>query len=376
MFSRRIPWELEPNEYAQLLERKRAAGVRLIDLTESNPTRAGFQYPQGIAEALAEARVLTYEPAPLGLPQARDAAAREMNVPANRVMITASTSESYSYLFKLLCDPGDRVLTPRPSYPLFEFLATLESVELGHYWLRFRERWEIDFESLEGAVTDRTRAVLLVNPNNPTGSFVRQVEVGRLAEFCRRYRLALVIDEVFACYSLGEQRPVDWSEVEADSLVFRLDGLSKRAGLPQMKAGWMVVGGPEAARRQAMERLELIADTFLSVGTPVQHALRRLLELGASVRDQIRERTANNWRFLKEKAKPLETEGGWSAILPLAPAVDELGFVLQLLNDADVQIQPGFFYDFADEGYAVLSLLTPEADFREGVERVLQAYSR
>lgn len=376
MFSRRIPWELEPNEYSVLLERKRAAGAHLLDLTESNPTRAGFAYPREIAEALADARNLVYEPSPLGSLAAREAVAREMHVPVDQVMLTASTSESYSYLFKLLCDPGDCVLTPQPSYPLFEFLATLESVQLVPYWLRYGQRWEIDFDWMEQAITERTRAVLLVNPNNPTGSFVTREEVSRLAAICRKHQLALVSDEVFACYPLGMPRRVDWSEVEADSLVFRLDGLSKRAGLPQMKAGWMVVGGPGVARRRAMERLELIADTFLSVGTPVQSALPRLLELGAAVRRQIQDRTARNLGVLKEKAKPLPVEGGWSAILPLPPGTDEHGFVLRILEQENVQLQPGFFYDFEDEGYAVLSLLAQEDVFREGLDRVVRAYSR
>lgn len=376
MFSRRIPWELEPNEYSVLLERKRASGARLLDLTESNPTRAGFVYPGEIAEALADARSLVYAPSPLGTAAAREAVAAEMGVAAERVMLTASTSESYSYLFKLLCDPGDSVLTPQPSYPLFEFLATLESVQLVPYWLRYGRRWEIDFDWMEHAITERTRAVLLVNPNNPTGSFVTRQEVSRLAAICRKHQLALVSDEVFACYPFGMPRQVDWREVEADSLVFRLDGLSKRAGLPQMKAGWMVVGGPDVARRRAMERLELIADTFLSVSTPVQNALPRLLKLGAGVRRQIQERTGRNRGALQKKAKPLPVEGGWSAILRLPTGTDELGFVLQLLEQHDVQIQPGFFYDFEDEGYAVLSLLAEEDAFREGLDRVVRAYSR
>jgi len=376
VFSRRIPWELEPNEYSVLLGRKRASGARLLDLTESNPTRAAFVYPDNIAEALADARNLVYAPSPLGSPAAREAVAREMGVALERVMLTASTSESYSYLFKLLCDPGDCVLTPQPSYPLFEFLATLESVHLVPYWLRYGRRWEIDFDSMEHAITDRTRALLLVNPNNPTGSFVTRAEVSRLAAICRKHQLALVSDEVFACYPFGMPRPVDWSEVEADSLVFRLDGLSKRTGLPQMKAGWIVLGGPDTPRRRALERLELIADTFLSVSTPVQNALPRLLELGAGVRRQIQQRTARNLSVLEEKARPLPVEGGWSAILPLPTGTDELQFALQLLEQDNVQIQPGFFYDFEVEGYTVLSLLAEEDVFREGMDRVVRAYSR
>ncbi|MFN7936267.1 MAG: pyridoxal phosphate-dependent aminotransferase [Bryobacteraceae bacterium] len=375
MFSRRIPWELEPNDYSLLLERKRASGAPLLDLTESNPTRAGFHYPPEIAAALADPRNLLYEPNPLGVLAAREAVAREMNTAVDRILLTASTSESYSYLFKLLCDPGDSVLVPQPSYPLFEFLATLESVKLVPYWLRYGSRWEIDFDWMESAITERTRAILLVNPNNPTGSFVTQDEVSRLAEICAKHQLALVSDEVFSCYPLESRLPTDWSPVEADSLVFRLDGLSKRAGLPQMKAGWIVLGGPAHARARAMERLELIADTFLSVATPVQNALPKLLDYGAGVRRQISQRTAANLAALRSQATPLPVEGGWTAILPLPEGTEELSFVMERLNQDNVQIQPGFFYDFEAEGYIVLSLLAPEATFLEGLSRLLRAYS-
>lgn len=376
MFSRRIPWELEPNDYSLLLERKRASGAPLLDLTESNPTRAGFHYPPEIAAALADSRNLIYEPNPLGLLSAREAVAQEMGAPVDRILLTASTSESYSYLFKLLCDPGDSVLVPQPSYPLFEFLATLESVKLVPYWLRYGSRWEIDLDWLESAITERTRAILLVNPNNPTGSFVTQAEVSRLAEICAKHQLALVSDEVFACYSFDDRKPTDWSAVESSSLVFRLDGLSKRAGLPQMKAGWMILGGPAHARAKAMERLELIADTFLSVSTPVQNALPKLLELGAQVRTQIRHRTTANHSALRRHAKPIPIEGGWTAILPLPHGTEELEFVMERLDRDNVQIQPGFFYDFDTEGYVVLSLLPPEDAFLKGLSRLLRAYSR
>jgi alanine-synthesizing transaminase len=375
VFSRRIPWSLETNEYSRLLEAKRQSGVRILDLTESNPTRAQIDYPEGLLQALSDERGLRYQPLPAGMVQAREAVAALEGVPVERVLLTASTSESYSYLFKLLCDPGDRVLVPRPSYPLFEFLATLESVEVAQYSLRFDSGWSIDFESVRALVTPRTRAILLVNPNNPTGSFVKPEEVEELARLCAERDLALVSDEVFSCYPLDtSSAPASWNEVERHSLVFRLNGLSKMAGLPQMKLGWIIVGGPESLRHEAFERLELIADTFLSAGTPVQHALPALFEAGASVREQIQQRTARNLEWLRSVADPLPVEGGWCAILHLPETHDEYEFVLALLEEDGVLVQPGFFYDFEAEGYLVLSLLTPEADFREGVSLILKRF--
>jgi len=367
VFSKRIPWSLETNEYSQILDRKRKAGVRIFDLTESNPTRAQIEYPAALMEALANPRSLTYEPHPAGMMHARETIAAIENVATDRILLTASTSESYSYLFKLLCDPGDRVLVPRPSYPLFEFLATLENVEIAQYSLHYEDgSWSIDFDSLRSLLTPRTRAILLVNPNNPTGSFVKPEEARALAAF----GLPIISDEVFAGYSLGGVQ-AGWEEAEQRSLVFRLNGLSKMAGLPQMKAGWIVVGGPSMLRAEAFERLELIADTFLSVSTPVQHALPVLLQEGEKIRAQITERTRTNLAWLRSVTQPFPVEAGWYAILPLPAGHDEYEFVLGLLEHDDVLVQPGFFYDFEAEGYVVLSLLTPVADFEAGVDRIL-----
>lgn len=372
MYSSRFEWSLEPNELSQLLASKRGAGTRILDLTESNPTRAGLPYSPDIAAALADPRALLYEPTPWGLDIARQAVAGLHGVDIKRVMLTASTSESYSYLFKLLCSPGDRVLVPQPSYPLFEFLAKLECVDQQPYPLVYTDRWEIDFDALEAAVNNRTRAVFVVNPNNPSGSFLQKPELARLVDFAARHRLAIVSDEVFSAYGFGE----DPARVETlaginEVPVFCLNGLSKLAGMPQMKAGWIVMHAPEELR----ERLELIADTFLSVSTPVQWALPRLLEYGDQVRAAIRTRTAANLAWLQNAGNPLKTEGGWYAILPLAPGTDEGELVLQLLEEHNVLIQPGFFYDFADEGYAVVSLLTRESEFQTGIT-VLDPYLR
>ncbi|MCC6345027.1 MAG: pyridoxal phosphate-dependent aminotransferase [Bryobacterales bacterium] len=375
MFSRRLRWPLERNEYSKLLAARRAAGLEILDLTQSNPTRAGIAYPPAILAALGDPRGLTYEPDPWGLPHARVAvAALEGTVPG-RVMLTASTSESYAYLFKLLCNPGDRVLVPRPSYPLFEFLARLENVEVAPYSLRYRERWEMDFDSLRQRLTPRTRAILLVNPNNPTGSYARPEEIAQLGRLCAGHGLALVSDEVFHGYAIAGPVSTDWGPVASAALVARLNGLSKMTGLPQMKVGWMALDGPPELLREAGERLELIADTYLSVSTPVQHALPELLRLGAVTRSRILDRVRENLRFLRGVCRPLPVEGGWYAILQLPQNVDEHAFVLDLLDLDGVLTQPGYFYDFETDGFLVLSLLTQPAEFREGIARLLRRLS-
>lgn len=369
MYSSRFEWSLEPNRLSRLLDAKRFSGARLFDLTESNPTRAGFVYPPEITTALGDPRALLYEPSPWGLPSAREVIAKLHGVDARRVMVTASTSESYSYLFKLLCGPGDEVLVPAPSYPLFEFLAKLECVTTRAYPLAYEGgTWRIDFDGLRKAITHRTRAVCVVNPNNPTGSYLKRDELQRLVRVASEHGLVLISDEVFSCYPLRE----DGERVETLAGVtevptFCLNGLSKMAGLPQMKAGWMVIEAPEETR----ERLELIADTFLSVSTPVQVALPRLLELGACVRDQVRPRTAANLDWLRSNGEAcLDVEGGWYVIVPLPNGYDEAEFTLRLLGEQDTLVQPGFFYDFASEPLVVLSLLPPEDHFREGVQRL------
>lgn len=383
MFSSRLEWDLCPNRLATLLGAKRRAGVAVLDLTESNPTRAGISYSSTeILGALADPRAMLYEPAPAGLWQAREAvagyyAARGHAVAPDRILITASTSEAYAHLFKLLADPGDEVLAPRPSYPLFEFLAGLESVRVVAYPLACHHGWWLDAEALARAVTERTRAVILVHPNNPTGSFVKRDELERLLALCAEHNLAVVCDEVFADYAFAPdpQRVATLAGVD-EVLTFSLSGLSKIAGLPQMKLGWIVVGGPPDARAQAIERLELIADTFLSVGTPVQHALPRLLAAGATVRQQIAARLRENLDWLRTiiRSAPacelLDLEGGWYATLRLPRIRSEEEWTLDLLENDNVLVQPGFFYDFQSEAFLVLSLLTPPETFREGSRRV------
>jgi hypothetical protein len=381
VFSSRQKWDLPANPLSQLRAQKRREGARILDLTESNPTQAGFDYPAEILAALADPAALRYDPDPRGLASAREAVSqyyrtRGVEVSASRILLTASTSEAYSYLFKLLANPGDEVLVPRPSYPLFEFLAGLESVVVGQYPLRYDGMWHVDFEALERTVSERTRAVVVVNPNNPTGSFVKRDEVERLEHFAASRGLAIFSDEVFADYGFGDDAArVTTLAGARTALSFSMSGLSKIAGLPQMKLGWIVASGPEHER--ALDRLEWIADTFLSVSTPVQLALTRLLDAGQGICAQIRERTAANLASLRARAlgsaaNVLAVEGGWYAILQVPRTRSEEQWAIELLRDHDVLVQPGFFYDFESEAFWVLSLLTETGVFEEGVKRILR----
>jgi len=381
MFSARFHWDLRPNRITEAIEAKRRAGAPILDLTESNPTRAGLSYPTEIVDALADPRMLVYEPAPAGMSEARQAvsayyALRAQQVDAERILLTASTSEAYAYLFKLLSNPNDRVLVPRPSYPLFEFLANLESVAVDQYPLIFHGGWTIDMEALAAAVTERTRAVVLVNPNNPTGSYVNWPELHALVRLCAARGIALISDEVFSDYAFAPDVARVSTLVGVEGcLTFSMSGLSKIAGLPQMKLGWIVASGPEALRKAAMEKLEWIADTYLSVSTPVQCAAGKLLRAGEAVQRQIRDRTSANLEVARDllagsAASILAVEGGWYITVQVPRIRSEEEWVLGLLADRDVLVTPGFFFDFESEAYLVVSLLTEPGVFREGIGRI------
>ena len=384
MFSRRFHWDFRTNRLTQALEAKRRDGARILDLTESNPTRAGLAYPPEIVRAFDDPRMLVYEPSPAGAAEAREAvacyyAARGERVEAGRILLTASTSEAYAWLFKLLSDAGDHVLVPRPSYPLFEFLANLESVEVRQYSLAYHGGWAIDLDSLAAAVSQRTRAVVLVNPNNPTGSYVKRAELQALSRLCAERRIALISDEVFSDYALGPdaERVSTLVGVE-ECLAFSMSGLSKVAGLPQMKLGWVVASGPAKLRAEAMEKLEWIADTYLSVSTPVACAAARLLASGVSVQRQIRERTAGNLAAAREMlagsaAGILAVEGGWYITVQMPRIRSEEDWAIGLLAQESVLTQPGFFYDFESEAFLIVSLLTVPEVFREGIARLRRA---
>jgi aspartate/methionine/tyrosine aminotransferase len=383
MFSDRLPPHAETNQLTRLLDVLRARGETFVDLTESNPTRAGIVYPAGVLETLVDARALRYEPQPLGLESARTAVAadharRGAVVDPAQVVLTASTSEAYTWLFKLFCNPGECVLVPRPSYPLFEHLTRLEGVRAEPYDLEYHGRWEIDFGSLANVPGD-ARALLLVSPNNPPGSYVSARELERLTDVCRQHRLALVADEVFADFPLDAHEPLTDIAMRANVLAFTLGGLSKAAGLPQLKLGWIVVGGPAGAREGALAALELIADSFLSVGTPVQVAAPALLQHAASVRAAIHARVRRNLATARHLAVDypacdvLRTEGGWSLVLRIPATRSEERFAIDLLERERILVHPGYFFDFRAEAFVVVSLLPEEATFAEAFARVLRA---
>jgi aspartate/methionine/tyrosine aminotransferase len=388
MFSTRTPHDLTPNRLTDALNAAAAEGRAILDLTLSNPTRAGFEYPSGLLRLLADSRGLTYAPAPFGSLEARAAVARDYArrgclVTPERIALTATTSEAYGCLFKLLTDAGDEVLVPRPSYPLLDHLASLEQVTARPYALEPDAGWRIDFDSLEAAVTPRTRAILVVSPNNPTGSFVKPDEVQRLAEVAAAHELALVADEVFADYELthGARAAAGRVMERGDILTFSLGGLSKSVGLPQVKLAWIAVGGPDDLVNRALERLEIICDTYLSVSTPVQIAAAELLERGAMVREQIARRVAANYEHITKAAgatpacRVLAGEGGWSAVLQVPSLESEEALVVNLLKDDGVLAHPGYFFDFPRESYLVMSLLVSEAQFADGTDRVLRRFA-
>ena len=410
MFSRRLKWPFPPNRLSHLLEEKRARGADLLDLTESNPTRAGLSYPaEAIAAALADPAIAIYEPSPRGLKEAREAVAaycagRGRTAPPDDIVLTASTSEAYAMLFKLLGDPGDAVLVPRPSYPLFDYLAALEGLRVVTYSLACDDRWSIDCESLERSIdacgTAPPRAVIVVNPNNPTGSALRRSERERLDAICRRHGAALIADEVFLDFldpraaeeaarsddpivSSLSAAAVGAQDQGSRALTFVLGGLSKACGMPQMKLGWIVLDGPDGAVGEALERLELIADTYLSVGTPVMRAASRLFDIGAGIRSAIMRRLERNLGVLMDRTgagssscRVLDRDGGWYAVLQVPAVVPEEELVLALLAEDDVLVHPGYFFDFPREAFLVLSLLTEPSAFDEALRRILARLDR
>jgi len=384
MFSARTRFDLRPNRLAERLAARRAQGAPLIDLTLSNPTRAGLPDAPELLLPLARDEARRYDPSPFGLEAARAAVARDFArrgtpVDTERILLQASTSEAYAFLFKLLCDPGDQVLVPCPGYPLFEFLAELESVELRSYPLVHDGEWRLDLAELEAAITPRTRAVVVVSPGNPTGAFLKRGELEALDALCAARDLALVSDEVFADFAFREDaRRAPSAARDGRALAFALGGLSKSCGLPQLKLAWTAVSGPPTLRAGALARLEVIADTYLSVATPVQVAAPSLLERRDELQAPTRARVAANLEALRASlgsASPAtlyEPEGGWSAVLRVPATSTEEERVLRLLETQGVLVHPGYFFDFPTEAFLVVSLLTPPAEFQEGIARMLR----
>jgi alanine-synthesizing transaminase len=385
MFSRRTNWKLTPNRFTEAQRELHDAGREVLDLAISNPTRAGLPYDaDSILKSLSNAQAMEYDPQPKGLASTREAVAayyRERSagseINPGTVVLTTSTSEGYSYVFRLLCNVGDEVLVPKPSYPLFEFLADLEDVKLVPYPLLYDHGWQIDFHSLRQAVNTRTRVVVVVHPNNPTGSYVSPPEQELLNNFCRERDLALIVDEVFLDYPHDGTARTSFA-VNQEVMTFTLSGLSKISGLPQMKLAWVVTSGPEKMVTSALERLEVIADTYLSMNAPIQLAAGILLEQRKKVQplllDRVRDNLAELGRQLtKQKVcQRLAVEGGWYAVLRVPVTQSDEDLAIEILQKSSVLVHPGHFYDFPSDGYLIVSLLTPPATFREGTERMLR----
>ena len=386
MFSSRVPADRQVNRLTGAVSAHCRSGRPLLDLTATNPTGVGFAYPADTLNAIAAREGLAYAPEPLGLLAAREAIAgdyarRGISVAPSRIVLTASTSEAYSVLLKLLCDSaGDEVLVPAPSYPLFDHLTRLDGVGSRGYQLVYHGRWELDAQSVDTAWTDRIQAVLAVSPNNPTGSALTAAELQLLADRSASREAALIVDEVFADYPHHEPSPRDakddsWSK---RALTFRLGGLSKSAGLPQVKLGWIAVDGPESLVEEALDRLALILDTYLSVSTPVQLAAPALIARGALIRSAIHARILTNLQALRDAAaaypavEVLRSDGGWSAVIRVPARRAEEDMVLDLLQEHDTLVHPGFFFDFPHEAFLVVSLLPEICTFTPGIARVLE----
>jgi aspartate/methionine/tyrosine aminotransferase len=385
-FAARTAWDATTNRLTRQLEERRRSGLPILDLTETNPTRCGFVYPAAdILRALARPESLEYRPDPRGLLRAREAiaalyATRGATVPPERLLLTASTSEAYSFLFRLLADPGDRILIPSPSYPLFDLLGRLDDVSLVPYPLLLGGGFSIDLHALERAVDRRTRAILVVSPGNPTGAFLR-AEMTALARIAAEHDLPIVADEVFGDYSLNDDpERVSTMAGVREPVTFVLNGLSKMLALPQLKLAWIAVGGGDEAVADALGRLDVIADTYLSVGTPVQWALPDLLPLRPRIQSMVMERIRGNLAWLLEQTSSgnpgsvcsvRPPDGGWSAILDVPRTRGEEEWSLRLLDADGVLVHPGYFFDFPGEGRLVVSLLPQPAVFREGIARLL-----
>ena len=381
MFASRTNWNLKPNRLSEALERHKASGRPLLDLSASNPTECKFNYDaSAILQALGNPGSLQYHPDPRGLKSARQAVAdyyaeHGEHVSIDDLVLTASTSEAYSFIFRLLCNPGDELLIPTPSYPLFDFLADVNDVKLLRYQLFYDHGWHIDVHALKQAVTPRTRGVIVVHPNNPTGHFTRPDEVAQLNRICSASQMAIIADEVFLDFSLGAAAKSFVANAEA--LTFTMSGISKISGLPQMKFAWLAASGPDGAKREALARLEMIADTYLSLNAPIQLAAPVLLQQRAAFQQQLMARVRANLAALdaqlaKEKRfDRLNVDGGWYAVLRVPATRPDEELALELLEKHDVYLHPGHFYDFPGDGYLVVSLITPEQDFAEGLRRLL-----
>jgi len=389
MFADRSNWNLEVNSLSDALTRHRAAGKPVLDLTASNPTECGFDYDRtAILCAFGNPAALEYHPNPRGLENARRAVAayyadRGDSVSIGDMFLVTSTSEAYSFVFRILCNPGDEFLVPQPSYPLFDFLAEIQDVKLVRYPLIYDRGWQIDFAALQRAITPRTRGVIAVHPNNPTGHYTRAADAGKLNAICAARQLAIIADEVFLDFAhdstMTEKLPASFV-ANSGALTFTLSGLSKISGLPQMKVAWLIVSGPEPQKAPALARLEVIADTYLSMNAPVQLAAPVLLEQRKAFQKQLLARVRTNLAELdsqlsrQKSCVRLEIEGGWYAILRVPATRSDEDLAIELLAAKNVYVHPGHFYDFPSDGYLVVSLITPQQEFAQGIKLLLSVF--
>jgi len=378
-FARRTRWRRQTNALNKALEDLQAQKIPVADLTASNPTSCGFVYPDGMLSALNFAENFNYHPDACGISAARRAVARyyarhREGVSPENIILTASTSEAYSFLMRLLVNPGEKVLIPKPSYPLFQFLLEINDVNFEHYPLMYDGQWRLDRRALESLVDAQTKAVIVVNPNNPTGSYLDRDELNFLSALCRQHRMAIISDEVFFEYPLDPGGAVSCAGHQA-ALTFVLGGLSKTLGLPQMKCAWILASGPQPLLEESLSRLEIIADTYLSVNTPVQNALSAWLGHAAGIQQQIISRVNENRQWLKEHLSAhtelLSLQGGWYATLRIPAVKSEEEWVLEFMREDHVSVYPGYFFDFEKEAYIILSLLPPAAVFQEAAGRIL-----
>jgi len=389
MFSDRLNINFESNLLTELYNKKISSGERIFDLTLTNPTKLNFNYDKHLLKKFIDDRSYTYNPNPNGLISTRENIIdyyrkNEHNVSLDEIFITSSTSESYSFLFKLLCNPDDEILIPQPCYPLFDYLAMLDSVSVSYYKLFYDSKlgWQTDFKVLSNLINAKTKAIVIINPNNPTGSYISKKEYEKFLDISRKNNIPLIVDEVFSDYKLEEDKNILQSVIDQKNVItFVLNGISKMLALPQMKLGWIVVKGQKKYTEEAVKRLEIICDTYLSVSTPIQYASDILFATKAKIQGQIIDRIKTNYNFLQGKfllnpdIRVLKFEGGWSAILSFENLlIPEDHFIYNLLDRYNVFIHPGFYYDFWKENYAVISLLTEPDILEEGVERILQYY--
>jgi aspartate/methionine/tyrosine aminotransferase len=387
MFAERTRWNLGANRLSEALALQRRSERALLDLTASNPTECGFHYEQeAILKALAHPQALKYHPDPRGLKSAREAvcsyyAGMGIKVAVEDLVLTTSTSEAYSFVFRLLANPGDEVLIPTPSYPLFDFLADIQDVNLVRYPLFYDHGWHIDFHKLEQSITGQTRGIIVVHPNNPTGHFTWPEEIDRLNQICSKNSMVVIADEVFLDFGLKAERPRAFAG-NGETLTFTLSGISKISALPQMKLAWLLVSGPDKQIREAMARLEVIADTYLSLNTPIQLAASILLDQRHVMQPQLMERVRRNLSKLDSQlagqklCSRLEVEGGWYVVLRVPATRSDEEWAIELLEQHDVYVHPGHFYGFPTDGYLVVSLIAREVEFADGITRVLSCVSK